>query len=78
MNRVWKAGGLLLVVGTMVWLVTLWQWQNAGRDVTLADIVLQLLLLPLLLVAVIWFAGWAVQRMRQAPPMPVPASTDCP
>ena len=37
MNRVWKAGGLLLVVGTMVWLVTLWQWQNAGRDVTLAD-----------------------------------------
>lgn len=76
MNRVWKAGGLLLVVGTMVWLVTLWQWQNAGRDVTLADIVLQLLLLPLLLVAVIWFAGWAVQRMRQAPPRPVPAVSE--
>lgn len=75
MNRVWKAGGLLLIVGTMVWLVTLWQWQNADRDVTMADIVVQLLLLPVLLVAVIWFTGWAVQRMRQAPPKPVPAVT---
>lgn len=74
MNKVWKAGGLLLVVGALVWLATLWQWQTTERNVSMADIVLQLLVLPVLLAAVVWFAGWAVQRMRERPAAALPAA----
>mgnify|MGYP006169479329 CR=1 FL=1 len=36
-----------LVIATIVWLVTLWQWQNAERDIGMSDIVVQLIVLPL-------------------------------
>lgn len=71
MSKLLRAGGLLLLVGAMVWLVTLWQWQTSGREVAMADIVVQLLLLPVVLVGALLLAGWAVQRMRQ----PVPTAT---
>ena len=70
-----KAGGLLLLVGAMVWLVTLWQWDSTQRDVSMEDLVVQLLLLPVLLVAVLLFAGWSVQRIRHpAPTVKSPSS----
>ena len=49
MARILKALGLGLVIATIVWLVTLWQWQNAERDIGMTDIVVQLIVLPLLL-----------------------------
>lgn len=70
MSKLLKSTGLLLLVGGLVWLVSLWQWHNTGRDVQMADIVLQLLVLPVVLAGVLLFALWAVPRMRasvQAP-----------
>ena len=46
MARILKALGLGLVIATIVWLVTLWQWQNAERDIGMSDIVVQLIVLP--------------------------------
>ena len=45
---------LWFVVGAMVWLFTLWHWQQTARDVDLFDIVAYLLGLPTALVLGWW------------------------
>ena len=64
MARIFKVLGLGLVIAAIVWLVTIWQWQNAERDIGMGDIVLQLLVLPLLLTGGLLAAIWGVQRLR--------------
>ena len=64
MARILKALGLGLVIATIVWLVTLWQWHNAERDIGMSDIVVQLLVLPALLTLGLLAALWGVQRLR--------------
>ena len=72
MARILKALGLGLVIATIVWLVTLWQWQNAERDIGMSDIVVQLIVLPLLLTLGLLAALWGVQRLRT--PVAAPAT----
>ena len=60
MARIFKVLGLGLVIAAIVWLVTIWQWQNAERDIGMGDIVLQLLVLPLLLTGGLLAAIWGV------------------
>ena len=73
MARILKALGLGLVIATIVWLVTLWQWHNAERDIGMTDIVVQLLVLPALLTLGLLTALWGVQRLRA--PATVPAAS---
>ncbi|MDX9844217.1 MAG: hypothetical protein RBT42_10700 [Aquabacterium sp.] len=72
MARILKALGLGLVIATIVWLVTLWQWHNAERDIGMADIVVQLVVLPVLLTLGLLAALWGVQRLRA--PVEAPAA----
>lgn len=74
MARILKALGLGLVIATIVWLVTLWQWQNAERDIGMTDIVVQLIVLPVLLTLGLLVALWGVQRLRA----PVEATSAAP
>jgi hypothetical protein len=66
---------LWLVVSAMVWLTTIWRWQGQGTDVGSADLVLQLVLLPLALAAVLATSIWLVGRTRReaAAPLTPPA-----
>lgn len=64
MTRFLKILVLWLVVGAMVWLFTLWHWQQSGRDVNLADIVGYLFVLPTAIVAVWLLALWGLARVR--------------
>lgn len=75
MSKVLKAVSLCVVVTALVWLVTLWHWQTAGRDVSGAEIAGQLFVLPLVLTAVLLLAVWGVSRLRDnaAKPLPVKA-----
>jgi len=73
MGKVLKAGLLCLVVSALVWLVTLWRWQTVAHDVSDADIVGQLLVLPLGLTGVLWMALWGVARVRAEAGKPVEA-----
>ncbi|MDI1259670.1 hypothetical protein [Aquabacterium sp.] len=83
MSKLLKAGLLCLGIGALIWLVTLWQWQTAGRDVSGADIVGQLFVLPVVLTAVLLLAVWGVARLRVDAAKPValkarPVSADQP
>ncbi len=77
MARILKALGLGLVIAAIVWLVTLWQWQNAERDIGMADIIWQLLVLPVVLTLGLLVALWGVQRLR-APAASASSSADAP
>jgi hypothetical protein len=66
MARILKALGLGLVIATIVWLVTLWQWQNAERDIGMSDIVVQLIVLPLLLTLGLLAALWGCAALAHA------------
>ena len=72
MARILKVLGLGLVIATIVWLVTLWQWQQTEREIGMNDIVLQLIILPLLLTAGLLAALWVVERMRVPSAAPQP------
>ena len=72
MARILKVLGLGLVIATIVWLVTLWQWQQTEREIGMSDIVLQLIILPLLLTAGLLAALWVVERMRAPSAAPQP------
>ncbi|MDE2401506.1 MAG: hypothetical protein KGL90_07545 [Burkholderiales bacterium] len=76
MSKAFKAGMLWLVVAALVWLVTLWRWQTTGHDVSGAEIVLQLLVLPVVLTVVLLLALWGVARLRNqaGSPLRVPGS----
>lgn len=71
MSKLLKAGLLCLAIGALVWLVTLWQWQTADRDVSGPEIVGQLFVLPVVLTAVLWLAVWGVARLRADAAKPV-------
>ncbi|MGE5451250.1 MAG: hypothetical protein ACM3VZ_05320 [Acidobacteriota bacterium] len=64
MTRFLKILALWLVVGAMVWVFTLWHWQQHQRDVDLFDIGAYLLVLPTAIVAVWLGALWGVQKVR--------------
>lgn len=64
MTRILKIVLLWLIVGAMVWLFTLWHWQQSGRDVDLFDIVAYLLVLPTVLVGAWLLALWAIKKIR--------------
>lgn len=71
MSKLLKAGLLCLGIGALVWLVTLWQWQTADRDVSGTEIVGQLFVLPVMLTAVLLLAVWGVARLRADAAKPV-------
>lgn len=64
MNRVLKAGGVWLAIAALVWLTSIWRWQSVGRDVSPAEIVGQLVLLPVLLALALLGAVWGVGWLR--------------
>ncbi len=66
MSKLLRAGLWCLGIGVLVWLVTLWQWQTAERDVSGAEIVGQLFVLPVVLTAVLLLSVWGVARLRDA------------
>ncbi|MEY4764664.1 MAG: hypothetical protein RI907_1337, partial [Pseudomonadota bacterium] len=69
--RLFQFALLWLIVSVMVWLTTIWRWQNQGSDVSMADIALQLLLLPLALAAVLAGALWGVSQVRKQAAQPI-------
>lgn len=71
MSKLLKAGLLCLAIGALVWLISLWQWQMAGRDVSGPEIVGQLFVLPVVLAAALWVAVWGVARLRANAARPV-------
>lgn len=65
MTRFLKIFLLWFVVGAMVWLFTLWHWQQTARDVDLFDIVVYLLGLPTALVAGWVLMLWGIKKLRE-------------
>lgn len=82
MSKVLKALALLLLVTTLVWGVTIWQWQRAPRELGNHQIVFHLVLLPAALSVLAWalyaFAGALMRHARRtnaAPPAPLDAGS---
>lgn len=75
MAKVLKAGGVWLAMSVVVWLITIWRWQNNEHDASAADIVSQLFVLPLVLTAALLGALWGVQRLRDKAASPIAAPT---
>ncbi len=75
--RLFQLALLWLIVSAMVWLTTIWRWQNQGADVGTSDILLQLVFLPVLLAVVLGGAIWAVGRTRReaAAPLAAPSAS---
>lgn len=71
MGKLLKAVLLGLVVGALVWLVTLWRWQTSNHDASGAEIVGQLFVLPVLLTGVLLLAVWGVGKVRADAAKPV-------
>lgn len=65
MTRFLKILLLWFVVGAMVWLFTLWHWQQTARDVDLFDIVAYLLGLPTALVLGWVVMLWGLKKLRE-------------
>lgn len=74
MSKVLKALALLLLVTTLVWGVTIWQWQRAPRELDHHQIVFHLVLLPAALSVLAWglyaFAGALMRHARRSPSSP--------
>lgn len=75
MTRLFKILALWLIVGTMVWLFTLWHWQQTHRDVGLFDIVTYLFVLPTAIVMTWVVALWGVKRVRAKAGEPIAVPT---
>lgn len=58
--------GVALVVGVtcLVWVAVLWQWQRTHRDMSMDDIVVYLVLLPLVAIALVFMARWAWRSVQ--------------
>ena len=73
--------GLLIVVGTMVWLTTLYRWQTAGMEPSLVEVIVYLAVLPIGLTAVLLVMQWQGRKLREfiespaEPPAPKPAAS---
>jgi len=59
-----KAGGVWLAICVIVWLTTIWRWQNDAHDASHAEIIGQLFVLPAVLAAALLAALWAFKRLR--------------
>lgn len=71
MTKVLKAVALWLAISLIVWLITIWHWQNSAHDASTGDIVGQLFVLPLVLTAFFLAVLWAVTRLRAQAAQPV-------
>lgn len=83
MTVVFRALALLLLVVCAVWLPVLWHWQHTRRDVSTADVVYWLVVLPALLFAACVLLRWAwravvLPGMAQASPNASPAPAQAP
>lgn len=63
------------LIAAIVWCWTLWQWDRTHRDISQADIVLQLLALPLGLFAGFLLLRWGWQASGRAPAVPQAVAT---
>lgn len=73
MAKALKAGALWLAIMVLVWLITIWRWQSSGHDARTADIVWQLLVLPLALTGFFLAVLWGVVRLREQATAPIVA-----
>ncbi|HSI57189.1 MAG TPA: hypothetical protein VLA16_06520 [Ideonella sp.] len=78
MGKAVKAGVLLLVVTTLVWLTTLWRWQTSPRDLSVNDVLLYLVALPLGLTLAFLLSVWAAARLRSYAGRPPGAAAAAP
>lgn len=74
MSKVLKAGALWLAIAVVVWLITIWRWQNTGYNASNTEIVMQLLVLPVALAAALGLALWSVSRLREKAASPIAPS----
>ncbi|HET8870201.1 MAG TPA: hypothetical protein VFM48_07130 [Aquabacterium sp.] len=65
MSRFLKIFAIWVAVNAIVWLFTLWQWQQNTVDVGLSDIVVRLLIVPIALVLAWVLVLWGVQRLKE-------------
>lgn len=68
MKTLLKALALLAAITSVVWIAVIWRWQVTHRDISVEDMVLDLVALPLLLFALVLGLRWAVRAAlaRQA------------
>lgn len=82
MSKLLKALALLLLVTTLVWGVTIWQWQRTPRVLDTYQVVFHLVLLPVALSVAGWLLyGWAgalMRHARRADARPASAATAAP
>lgn len=71
MAKVLKAGALWLAIMVLVWLITIWRWQSSRHDASTADIIWQLLVLPLALTGFFLAVLWGVVRLREQAAAPI-------
>lgn len=71
MTKVLKAGALWLAITIIVWLITIWHWQNNAHDASTGEIVGQLFVLPVALTAFLLLVLWGVKRLRAQAAAPV-------
>ena len=79
MTKVLKAGALWLAITLIVWLITIWHWQNNAHDASTGEIVGQLFVLPVALTAFLLLVLWGVKRLRAqaaAPVVPAAMASD--
>ncbi|MFZ5520547.1 MAG: hypothetical protein ACOZD0_05020 [Pseudomonadota bacterium] len=80
MSKVLKALALLLLVTTLVWGVTIWQWQRAPRELGNHQIVFHLVLLPAALSVLAWglyaFVGALMRHARRTGSAPTAPAQD--
>lgn len=67
MTRFFKGLGLLVAVACFTWVAVLWRWQSTQRDMSVQDIGVYLVALPLTLFALVLLARWAWQGASQQP-----------
>ncbi len=75
MTKVLKAGALWLAITIIVWLITIWHWQNNAHDASTGEIVGQLFVLPVALTAFLLLVLWGVKRLRAQAAAPVVPAT---
>ena len=59
MTLFFKGLALLVVLCCLVWVGMLWHWQNTQHDMSVNDVLLYLVALPLTLFALVLLGGWA-------------------
>jgi hypothetical protein len=63
MAKFLKFSLLLLVVGAVVWLATLWRWHSRGFDPSGLDLLIYLVASPLALTGGLVFGAWQINKI---------------